>query len=201
MTSRSEPTRARVVATQVAKLLASYLDGRLAILELGKRLKRLGEQIVKHEEQLQLAGADADRRRKPEDEREKALVDAVFGHWQTRLGKHSARLTPGRREKILARLRDGYSMREMQRAIDACARSDFHMGKNDRDTEYNDLTFILRNGEKLERFLEMAGHDPEAGEAATVRRLRQQAQDALERGDTAAYNDANNRIRRLQAQG
>lgn len=75
-------------------------------------------------------------------------------YWaQTVPGRQNARPTPGRLTKLRARLADGYSAAQIRQAIDALATSDFHNGQNDRGQVYNDLTFLCRNGETLERFL------------------------------------------------
>lgn len=82
-------------------------------------------------------------------------VRELFNHWCEVMGKDSARLTDSRRSKIQARLNDGYSVDEIKLAITNCSRSDFHMGKNERDREFNEIDLICRNGEKLESFRDM----------------------------------------------
>lgn len=80
-------------------------------------------------------------------------VPEVFDYWKQRLGKTgTVRLTPGRQEKIRARLEDGTTVKEMRRAIDGCASSEFHT-----QNSHTDLTLILRNREKVEQFMEFAG--------------------------------------------
>lgn len=41
----------------------------------------------------------------------------------------------------------------MKYAVDACARSPFHMGENEQERKYNDLEHIFRNYEVMERWL------------------------------------------------
>jgi len=97
------------------------------------------------------------------DERNEA-ARAVFLYWVAKMGKNpkTTRFTPGRRKKVLARLREGYSEDRIRTAIDGCASSDFHMARgynrdgSKRTRRYTDLTLICRNGEKLEWFEEMA---------------------------------------------
>jgi DNA-binding transcriptional ArsR family regulator len=81
------------------------------------------------------------------EEKERA-VGEVFSHWQGVFGKYRSRLSPQRRKKIEARLKEGFSVDQLKRAVDGCAGSDFH-----RDNGHVDLTLICRSEEKLEFFL------------------------------------------------
>lgn len=87
-------------------------------------------------------------------------VRIVFDHWKRMTGKQhgNVRLSPERRRAIQARLKDGYSVKDIMRAIEGCCKSDFHMarGQYAGGKKYNDLTLILRNGSKLEGFREFA---------------------------------------------
>lgn len=98
-------------------------------------------------------------------------VGEVFEHWRSAFGMNgNAKLTPERRRKIQARLRDNYTVDRIKRAIDGCASSDFH-----RSRGYTDLTLICRNGSKLEEF----ERKPLGDELSDH---QQQVADALERG-------------------
>lgn len=91
-------------------------------------------------------------------------VRKVFSHWVRATGKQAnVKLTPERRQKIQARLRDGYTLLDMTEAIDGCAGSDFHMARGEYagGTKYDDLTLILRNGSKLEWFRDMKLDQPD----------------------------------------
>lgn len=78
-----------------------------------------------------------------------ALVD----YWRNTVpGRAGARTTPGRVAKVAARLRDGYTVEQIKAAIAALAASAWHNGENDRGQAYNDITFLCRSGEVLERF-------------------------------------------------
>ena len=92
-------------------------------------------------------------------EPENLQVRRVFNYWKQQMGKdNKSKLTPERREKIQARLNDGYTLEDMTRAIDGCKASDFHMGREPQSQgrTYNDLTLIFRNGAKLEGFRDSA---------------------------------------------
>jgi len=66
-----------------------------------------------------------------------------------------AKFTPERKTKVRCRMQDGYTFENIIQAICGCSVSRHHMGENDRDTKYDDLTLICRNGSKLEWFMEM----------------------------------------------
>jgi hypothetical protein len=93
---------------------------------------------------------------RPKEERHLESVDVltVFQHWQQVMGHPTAILTEGRRERIKQRLKEGYTVDRMLRAIDGCAASDFHMGRGEHKgtRRYDDLHLILRSGDKLETF-------------------------------------------------
>lgn len=175
-----------MICSRLSGHLHGFLSGRMDEATLVGKLRALARAIEGDE----LSRCDA---AEPiDDSREKR----VFAHWQSRMGKPNAKFTTGRREKIRARLRDGYTVEQLERAVDACAASDFHMGQNDSGTAYNDLTQILRNGEKLEQFLEQRNdQDPTHHEDPETIRLQREASDAMKRGDTNAYNAANSRLR------
>jgi hypothetical protein len=80
------------------------------------------------------------------------LVLEIFGYWRTATGHTQAKLTPKRKQKITARLREGYTLEQIQEAIEGCKASPFHMGENERGTVFDDLELILRDGGKLEQF-------------------------------------------------
>jgi hypothetical protein len=100
-------------------------------------------------------------------ELERKAVDEVFGYWRQAFGLNArTKLTPKRRTRILARLREGYGVERMKRAIDGCAASAYH-----RENHYTDLELILRSGEKLERFEALAATPtPEDQSAARAAR-------------------------------
>ena len=64
----------------------------------------------------------------------------------------NAKLTAKRKRAISGRIKEGYTINDITQAIEGCASSPFHMGNNDRQTQYNDIELICRSGEKLEYF-------------------------------------------------
>lgn len=83
-------------------------------------------------------------------------VQEVFTYWQRVMEKPGAKLTNERKQKIEARLKQGYSVTEIKLGVDGCKLSPHHMGQNDQKKLYNDLIHICRNGSKLEGFIEHA---------------------------------------------
>lgn len=73
-------------------------------------------------------------------------------------------LNKKRREKIYARLNEGYPEDEMRDAIRGIVLSEFHMGDNDRNKVYDDITTILRDGGQVEKFRDLY-RSSEAGKA------------------------------------
>lgn len=91
-----------------------------------------------------------------EKEEKEEDVRAVHDHWVSVMGKRATEtIRPERRTKILARLREGFSVEQLKHAIDGCKASPFHSGKNDKGTVYNDIGLICRNGSKVEAFLDL----------------------------------------------
>lgn len=72
----------------------------------------------------------------------------IFEFWARVFGKGAGtKFTPGRRKAVLARLKEGYTVERLKRAILGCAGSEFHVKGG-----HTDLTLICRNGEKVEQF-------------------------------------------------
>ena len=88
----------------------------------------------------------------------KSEVEQVFDYWVSVMGKspQTVKVTPKRTKAINDRLKDGYELTTLLRAIDGCKLDDFSMGNNDRGKPFNDIELICRSGEKLESFYEMS---------------------------------------------
>lgn len=80
----------------------------------------------------------------------------VFACWKETMDKPKARLDVKRRDLINKRLADGYSVDDLCIAIRGCSESPFHMGKNDRNTKYDDIMLICRDAKHVDQFLEIA---------------------------------------------
>jgi hypothetical protein len=82
-----------------------------------------------------------------------ASVQEVFEHWVAVTGRDAARtqLTPTRRDKIKARLKES-SVADLKRAIDGVMKSEHHRSK----AEYTDLTSCFRSAERVENHIARA---------------------------------------------
>lgn len=87
-------------------------------------------------------------------------VQEIFDHWVAVHGKRQAKLNGKRRQKIAARLREGYSMDDLKAAIEGCRASEFHMGANAEKKVYDDLALICRDGSQVEKFVDLNKQAP-----------------------------------------
>jgi len=87
-------------------------------------------------------------------------VNSVFDYWVNTMNSPNSKLTADRKAKIKARLKT-FSVDDICKAIDGCKRSEFHMGKNDRNTAYNSIEFICRNDSKIEFFHNVGQSTPD----------------------------------------
>lgn len=85
------------------------------------------------------------------DDARKLTAMELFRYWQRECEHTSARPTPERLSKVVARLRDGYTAADIRKAIDGAKHSAF---ENDTGKRFDDLELICRNGTKLEQFIE-----------------------------------------------
>jgi len=90
----------------------------------------------------------------------KGSVSCVFDHWRATLGHPKAVLGHKRKEKIRARLREGFTVEQLTRAVEGCAVTPHNMGFNDNGAVYDDLALILRDAGQVERFIKNADHPP-----------------------------------------
>ncbi len=80
-------------------------------------------------------------------------IESVYDHWRTCRHKTRAsyeRISPKRRQKIQARLSDGFTADELKLAISNVDNE----GWDGRD-RFDDITYLLRSREQVDRFLEM----------------------------------------------
>ena len=79
-------------------------------------------------------------------------IEQVFNHWKSVMDSPRSRLDD-KRKAVISKALKLYSVAELMEAIDGCAMSDWHMGMNDRHARYNGLDLILRNAEKIDKFI------------------------------------------------
>jgi len=86
-------------------------------------------------------------------------IELVFEFWKTAMKSPRSMLDDKRRKAIKSALKTGYTAEQLCDAISGCAKSDFHMGKNDKGLKYNGLDLILRNAEYIDKFI-VIGNSP-----------------------------------------
>lgn len=75
----------------------------------------------------------------------------IFEYWKTVFKKNAATKLSGVREsKLKARLKEGYSVDDIKKAILNCSQSDYHVQNG-----YTDLELICRDQVKLDRFISL----------------------------------------------
>lgn len=80
----------------------------------------------------------------------------VFGFWCEHMKHPKAALDAKREKAIVARLRDGYSAEDLIQAVRGCKLTPHNMGKNDRQTVYDDIELICRDAAHVDRFIRAA---------------------------------------------
>jgi len=112
-------------------------------------LKPMGDKKTRGESRLK-----QQQRRKAAAVPEHEILE-VYEHWITvmRPGKKRVpALDEKRRLKVASAIAD-YGVDDCKKAINGCALSDFHMGRNKQKKRYDDLELILRDQDHVERFL------------------------------------------------
>lgn len=134
-----------------------------------------------------------------------AIVRRLFAYWQTACKHPTAKLTPDRIQKVVARLREGYAEPDIRKAIDGASASAF---TNDAGHTFDDLALICQSGSKLESFItrgvkatgditvEIGSGSPIEDQIAELRaRMSALARD----GRKTEYEEATKQLRELMA--
>lgn len=82
----------------------------------------------------------------------------VFEHWRSvevdtgGIGAtgRTPTFTGDRRAKVVARLKEGFTVEQLCQAVDGFARDPFHLGVNDQRRRYTDLTTTMKGGAKVD---------------------------------------------------
>ena len=109
--------------------------------------------------------ADAKPDQTPPEKPKKSRVEKnssveVFTHWQTVMNHPRSKLGDKRRKAINARLKEGYTVDDLKRAVDGCLHSAFHMGDNKDGTVFDDIELICRDASQVDKFLKLANAPP-----------------------------------------
>jgi hypothetical protein len=90
-------------------------------------------------------------------------VEQVFAHWQAVMQIPRAKLDAKRRAAVQARIKDGYTADDLMLAVDGCRKSEWHMGKNDKNKAFNDIELICRDASRVDGFIAQAHQTPAQG--------------------------------------
>lgn len=80
-------------------------------------------------------------------------VRQIFAFWQETMDKPNTRLVNDRKSIINKWLKQGYTDKQIKKAVAGCRLTPFNMGDNDRHTAYNDFNVILRDSAHIDRFI------------------------------------------------
>ena len=107
----------------------------------------------------------------------------IFEHYRTYHPRAHKKPHSRMREwgKIKARLAEGCTVADLKLAIDGCHRSPFHMGENDNNRKYDSLELIVRDGSKVQSFIELAQQEGLVLAQKTSKTIRA-AQNWVEKG-------------------
>jgi len=168
----------RICANEPVDVKALIDSGFLQLNQDGTECKHDASKVLQSSEQSACLEREREREREQsreriEGEQSKDLSSAeangvrvIFDYWCLVMNKNgSAKLTPKRKKCVTDRLKQGYSVEQIKLAIDGCARSDHHSGKNQSGTVYDDLELICRSGEKVEQFSKNMGADKKQAES------------------------------------
>ena len=81
-------------------------------------------------------------------------IQEVFDFWVETFQKKRSKLDIKRELSIGSAIYD-WGVDDCKKAILGCSLSDFHMGRNKNKVVYNDIELILRDSEKIERFIDL----------------------------------------------
>lgn len=108
-------------------------------------------------------------------DRDDVMEVALF--WRSKTGRDKrTHFTTKRLSLIRARLRDGWTVEDCKKAIEACSHSEWHNGKNENGVRYNDVSHIF-SPERFERWISVKRMQPDNDAAdpteQTIRRRSQ----------------------------
>jgi DNA-binding transcriptional MerR regulator len=80
----------------------------------------------------------------------------IFEHWQVELDHPRSVFDIKRRQRIAARLKEGFTVEDLKQVCKGVKNSPWHMGENPSQTKYDSINVIYRDAEQVEKFLELA---------------------------------------------
>lgn len=97
-------------------------------------------------------------------------VSGLIDRWRERFNYPMANHTLKRRKAVRARLMDGYTVGQLELALDTAEKDPFWRGQNDRNTPYDQIERLFLNEERIDRFLAKA-RTPKGAHAMDRRRV------------------------------
>ena len=85
------------------------------------------------------------------------IIYEVFDYWRTVMN-HPKAILDKKRKTIIAKTLKSYNndSANLKLAVDGCAQSGFHMGKNPLGEVYDSIELILRDADHVEKFIQLA---------------------------------------------
>jgi len=140
-----------------------------------------------------LEGFTSEEKRETPLARNTPDVIAVFDAYRKHHPRAFATPKPASKEwrLIAGRLKEGFSVADLIEAIEGCHVSPFHCGENDRQTKYQSLELIVRNGSQVSKFIELARDGPKPVLSEKTQRGQRALQSYLDRryGAEGGKND------------
>ena len=102
-------------------------------------------------------------------------IRQVFDFWRGILSNSRSQLDEKRIKAIRLRLRDGYTVEDLQLACLGCKASAFHNGENDRHRRYVSIELICRDADHVDQFIELAEREA----AKEARKTSERASDGV----------------------
>jgi len=100
-------------------------------------------------------------RRKAQERARAAAAQVVFRYWAERVGKDPKRTVfdAKRRTRLMARLKENHdNVAELLSVVDAAVTDEFHMGNNDRGTQFLEIQTLFRDRESVEKLAPKGPH-------------------------------------------
>jgi uncharacterized phage protein (TIGR02220 family) len=196
------PTQRTALVRGLLRLADEALDPGVDDDHLLRRL-RSAAKWIEETRTFELTNPDGEMKKKPTEPTIEEIRE-VFDHWQARTKRPTAKLNEARKTTIRARLREGFTVAQLQNVIDFAAESSFHQGENDRGNRYDWIRHIMGSSSKVERNLEKRGAvgqipvDVESEDQNRWKELEAEAEQALGEGRNDDYNEIQEEIRSLR---
>ena len=90
-----------------------------------------------------------------------ADAQQVFDYWKKRLDKNARVVFSEKRRRRVRSALKHFTVADLMKAVDGCAKSPFHMGDGPDGTVYDDLELICRDVEHIEKFMAIDDKPPQ----------------------------------------